>query len=57
MPNEAAGLGSFYADEVTSAHTVTCVTGSCAVEPPWSDPGGFAAMVAAMSAGCVPRHQ
>ncbi len=54
--NAAAGQGSFFAEAVQSSKTTTCVTGTCNIEPPWSDPGGFAMMVDAMAAGCVPRH-
>lgn len=54
--NEAAGQGSWFADEVLSSKSINCVTGTCSVEPPWSDPGGFDAMVQAMGEACVPRH-
>lgn len=56
-PNEASGQGSFFVEQVTSAKTVTCVTGACAVEPAWTDPAAKLAMIDAMGAGCVPRHQ
>lgn len=54
--NEAAGQGSFFAEAVQSTKAMTCVTGMCNVEPPWSDPGGFAMMVDTMEDECVPRH-
>jgi hypothetical protein len=55
--NEATGQGSFFVERVSSAKTVTCAMGQCQVEPAWTDPTAKLAMIDAIGAGCVPRHQ
>lgn len=56
-PNEASGQGSFFVDEVLSEKSVSCVTGSCAVEPAWLDPAAKQSMIDTMTAECLPRHR
>lgn len=53
-PNGTPGLGAFYMEQLASDYSVTCQVDDCMGEPPW--PGGFDAMVAEMTVGCVPRH-
>ena len=55
-PNEASGQGSFFADAVTSSKVVTCITGSCSVEPAWTDPTAKQQMIDTMGTECLPRH-
>ena len=54
-PNATTGLGSFYVDAITTAHSVQCGT-RCADEGAMDDPTIYAAMVSDMQAGCTPRH-
>ncbi len=55
--NEAAGQGSFFAEEVLSQKSVNCVMGTCSTEPAWTDQQGFNDMASTMTTGCIPRHQ
>ncbi|HVV88553.1 MAG TPA: hypothetical protein VHE35_36165 [Kofleriaceae bacterium] len=54
-PNETTGLGSFYADAITSPHDVTCGT-QCSGEGVMADPDVYAAMRTQMTTSCVPHH-
>jgi hypothetical protein len=55
-PNSAVGLGSFYADSVTSSRTVNCVAGLCEGEGTFRDPDAFEQMVLDLETSCTPRH-